>query len=1570
MRVSRPGSFALAARSLAALLAVGSCLLATPSNAININIHMTSEGEEPCDPNDPACGNPDGIPNSNFSDPNASKLEAVANAAAQIWEDLLPGSSNTYDIYLEYDDDIFPNDPVGRTLPYWFFWPPLVVVPWSSDWCPPMVPWFVPILGWPPFFPFGSLGPSLIAGTYCWEIEIKSDDDIQFFADPTPHENEEFGAFRQRRVKDLLVSVVEDGFAGSAFPVPSAIEVGFEADALGGGAADANYDLLSLLVHEIGHAIGLNNELDQTFELNPSQVFGSCCVELDSADELVSTHLDLGGTAMYFVMANNKRVLPSAGDVLAIANVETPGWSVDLARVEYQGTGNWSDTLKWLGGNVPNFKDLVFVRAEASLIGGIEVLNESKVTLNQDAHIAQLIVDEGGSLHTGSNLLEVGTGASPEPVPLSFGTPWLSPTSCGAGETDEEEVPVTCLRGGIETDPPSWGVGGGITVDAGGTLETEGLSILDSKLTMAGGTLQLNELGTIGCEIEGLTCPSPGVLEGTGTVKFGLFLNTASGLINNGQIRTDTLLGGTLTLQNLDWGFLDLDGHHRISNFLAVPVESAFNSSGTLTIFSSGHPFVTGDVVAFSGVVGMTELNFGSYTVGNFVPEGFELAGEDGNLFSPYVSGGLVALAAINVGELGAVFVTSVDLVVDSILTDAFDGTLVIDSGAAINPTATFLKDHAFGPGADVTVNAHSFLGDGHLNLGGLASTVAPVVTKFLGGSYSGEGTINQNGDAKIGCLPIEGCAKHDILIDLPTGTYNWDGVEAPLGAMFPSTVEVYEDLTFAINASRIDDSAGGYEGTTLLYGATLDVQTSEDDDILGEVNRWTLAPTGRLELIHSASQFETTTGFVSDVMGVPIEVKGMLRAKGHPEDLASGQPTAHLVHPNLTLHPGGSIVSDNGNGANPPRGILQLVGNNEFKGGTLSGPGIVNQVGDLHVTGATTVSTGVFDFTEFNAYRTIDGGRLMLKATAEVPVDFHSAPATRDSYTAHLVVENGGALIVRRGTDLETVSPSYSEWNLESGGWIYLRNGGHISGSGDIANLSFYGGSRMRVRNGGILWSQGAGANNIVYIPVAFEQTASIIVEAGSTLALKGETQYEGVGVGGQGTISQDAHATVTRDTTVYMGTFDLDGALESTSLELRADLTVNAGQLETSGSNTYDGWIDVVGPSALTMNLPASWELSPIAGITVHPNLGDYDSLGYCSFVIDGQELRMNGSFTVGTNSCAQINAPVCGSGIFHNTPPNGPGELILNGVDILPGCSIGTLTVNGSATLGPASTLTLELLGNLPSQQDRLVVSGTLDVNGGLAIVTGGSFVPTPGLTVSVIQAGTIQGAFFPITATSLGGGLTWDFSSLAATGSIQVVVADEDGDDVGDNVDNCLGVANPSQANADEDAAGDACDDFPSDATETTDSDGDGVGDNSDVFPNDPQETEDSDGDRVGDNGDAFPRDPNETVDTDQDGIGNNADLDDDEDGLADAVENDTGIFLSAEETGTDPLNPDTDGDGLKDGEEVIAGSNPLDPNDPAAVPSLGAMGILFASLGLVALGTYSLSRRSRRTNLSA
>lgn len=58
------------------------------------------------------------------------------------------------------------------------------------------------------------------------------------------------------------------------------------------------------------------------------------------------------------------------------------------------------------------------------------------------------------------------------------------------------------------------------------------------------------------------------------------------------------------------------------------------------------------------------------------------------------------------------------------------------------------------------------------------------------------------------------------------------------------------------------------------------------------------------------------------------------------------------------------------------------------------------------------------------------------------------------------------------------------------------------------------------------------------------------------------------------------------------------------------------------------------------------------------------------------------------------------------------------------------------------------------------------------------------------------------------------------------------------------------------------------------------------------------------------------------------------LDSDDDGLPDCVETGTGVFVGVSDTGTDPMNPDSDADALSDGDEVFGTADGLD------LPALG------------------------------
>jgi Thrombospondin type 3 repeat len=148
------------------------------------------------------------------------------------------------------------------------------------------------------------------------------------------------------------------------------------------------------------------------------------------------------------------------------------------------------------------------------------------------------------------------------------------------------------------------------------------------------------------------------------------------------------------------------------------------------------------------------------------------------------------------------------------------------------------------------------------------------------------------------------------------------------------------------------------------------------------------------------------------------------------------------------------------------------------------------------------------------------------------------------------------------------------------------------------------------------------------------------------------------------------------------------------------------------------------------------------------------------------------------------------------------------------------------------------------------------------------------------------------------------LNLDTDTFVVTGC----VVDTDGDGISDGSDNCPTVANPSQANNDGDALGDACD---------PDDDNDGVADGSDNC--------------------AFISNPGQ-ANNDGDALGDACDSDDDNDGVADGSDNcptvsNPGQANNDGDAQGDACDPDDDNDGVADGSDNCAFvSNPGQANN--------------------------------------
>jgi len=88
-------------------------------------------------------------------------------------------------------------------------------------------------------------------------------------------------------------------------------------------------------------------------------------------------------------------------------------------------------------------------------------------------------------------------------------------------------------------------------------------------------------------------------------------------------------------------------------------------------------------------------------------------------------------------------------------------------------------------------------------------------------------------------------------------------------------------------------------------------------------------------------------------------------------------------------------------------------------------------------------------------------------------------------------------------------------------------------------------------------------------------------------------------------------------------------------------------------------------------------------------------------------------------------------------------------------------------------------------------------------------------------------------------------------------------------------------------------------------------------------------------------------------------------DSDQDGIPDAYETGTGIYVSDTNTGTNPNNPDSDGDGVKDGDELTAGTNPNSKTDVLRIQSVrpvaNGMALRFSALTNHVYQVYSCNQ---------
>jgi len=236
---------------------------------------------------------------------------------------------------------------------------------------------------------------------------LRFDSDPAWFIDPTPADDSEFN-MAPVLYGDLTSTQKSNRFRGN---VPATFEAGYRGDAssTAPAAAQTNFDLVTIVFHEMGHALGMTGNLNSTltetadgeYDVRPSFVGGNVMAErvrnMSSSNNRAhlfgrSSGTVPGPTVMSTIGAGERR-RPSAADIFAMSGPSS--WlDIDLHRLQLlSGSALWHNGNSWLGNITPNGTDTVWVSTgEAALMG-------------DEAIVGELVVDNDSTLFTTGHLL-------------------------------------------------------------------------------------------------------------------------------------------------------------------------------------------------------------------------------------------------------------------------------------------------------------------------------------------------------------------------------------------------------------------------------------------------------------------------------------------------------------------------------------------------------------------------------------------------------------------------------------------------------------------------------------------------------------------------------------------------------------------------------------------------------------------------------------------------------------------------------------------------------------------------------------------------------------------------------------------------------------------------------------------------------------------------------------------------------------------------------------------------------------------------------------------------------------
>ncbi|MGD9635135.1 MAG: autotransporter-associated beta strand repeat-containing protein, partial [Pirellulales bacterium] len=446
---------------------------------------------------------------------------------------------------------------------------------------------------------------------------IEINPNYSWYADPYPLTDDEFSPDGVQKLASGLTSAEQANFFAGSTP-PGSLETGYHREGMagpigpGGFDAASGYDLLTVVVHEMGHVLGINSA-----HFPPKIVYGIDSQFLGgTGNALVAAgaggHLAGDDETPGYLMCDHcatagGRYYPSATDVLAIAGAN--GMSdVYLQRLGSITGGQWHTASNWIGADVPDISQSAYIQHGGTVTLGADAAAKDVTVGNNSSLIigdrilsspgifnfagsTTVSIDAGGILYAnqivrGNSDLVTAVGSRVEFNSYSGGgnapATFAGSVGIGTGSAPPAE---------IEFDPttiPTWTIRGELSVGVARSAHF----VIDNSMDVTSGTGQVGSGSAVGTA--GRVSVNGG---GSSWMVIGT-LRVSNGTLsvsNSAQVRSASAdIGTSNGIANVDinGGFWDVDG-----NIDVGPTLAGSSGGGDINIRNLGSLRADGNLV-------------------------------------------------------------------------------------------------------------------------------------------------------------------------------------------------------------------------------------------------------------------------------------------------------------------------------------------------------------------------------------------------------------------------------------------------------------------------------------------------------------------------------------------------------------------------------------------------------------------------------------------------------------------------------------------------------------------------------------------------------------------------------------------------------------------------------------------------------------------------------------------------------------------------------------------------------------------------------------------------------------